>query len=70
MTTFTDLDIEAAELAFALWSAEDAPDLDSAALLALDIIDTLGDYAAEWDLDAGLMEMPEGDVLDTNGMRA
>ena len=35
--TFTELtDLETLELAFAIWSAGDAPDLDAAAALAFD----------------------------------
>jgi hypothetical protein len=51
--TFETLDLEAAELAFALWSAEDAPTLDDAALLALDIIDAAQAYALDYDHDIG-----------------
>jgi hypothetical protein len=46
--TFVELtDLETVELAFALWSAGDATDLDSAALLASDLQGAIGDYAIE-----------------------
>ena len=68
--TFTELtDLETLELAFAIWSAGDAPDLDAAAALAFDLSADLFAYSQEWDADAGYVLMPEGDLLDVDGLR-
>jgi hypothetical protein len=40
-------------------------DLDAA-----DLDDDLFAYLAEWDADAGYIQMPEGDMLGPDGLRA
>ena len=68
--TFLDLtDDDTRDLALELFFAGDAPDLDSAAALAFDLSADLFAYSQEWDADAGYVLMPEGDLLDADGLR-
>jgi len=79
--TFIELaDDNTRDLAMELFYSGDAPDLDAAAALAADMHQVLADCAEAWDFDAAFqgnqevfadapMLMPEGDRLDTNGMR-
>lgn len=68
--TFLELtDLDAADLALELYFAGDAETLDAAAALAADLGGDLFAYLGEWDEATGLMEMPEGDWLTTDGLR-
>lgn len=68
--TFLELDdIPTADLALELYFAGDAETLDQAAAMAADMQAVLLDVAQEWDQDAGYVLMPEGDLLDCEGMR-
>lgn len=69
-------DDDSRDLALELFYAGDAATLDQAAALATDMQAVLTDCAEAWDFDAeclaiatDAMLMPEGDLLDTNGMR-
>jgi hypothetical protein len=69
--TFLELtDLDQADLAVELYFAGDAETLDAAAALAADLGDDLYAYLAEWDAAAGYIQMPEGDMLGPDGLRA
>ena len=68
--TFLELtDLDATDLVLQLWYDDDSLTLDQAAAIAHDMQQVLTGCAEEWDADAGYVLMPEGDLLDPDGMR-